>query len=74
MALKRVVDVVVSAAGLVVLAPAMAVIALLFKLDRRGPALFIQLRAGRKGQAVPDPQVPHDVPGRRGADLRGGLA
>jgi exopolysaccharide biosynthesis polyprenyl glycosylphosphotransferase len=50
MALKRAIDIVVSAVGLVLLAPLMLVIAILVRLDSRGPALFKQLRAGRHGE------------------------
>jgi exopolysaccharide biosynthesis polyprenyl glycosylphosphotransferase len=53
MALKRTLDVVVATAGLVVLTPVMAVVAMLIKLDSRGPVLFIQPRAGRKGVPFP---------------------
>jgi exopolysaccharide biosynthesis polyprenyl glycosylphosphotransferase len=49
-AFKRAIDIVVSAVGLVLLAPLMAVIALLVRLDSRGPALFKQVRAGRHGE------------------------
>jgi lipopolysaccharide/colanic/teichoic acid biosynthesis glycosyltransferase len=48
--LKRGMDIVVSAAGLVVTAPVMIVIAVLIRIDSRGPALFKQLRAGRHGE------------------------
>jgi exopolysaccharide biosynthesis polyprenyl glycosylphosphotransferase len=50
MAFKRAIDIVVAAVGIVLLAPLMVVIALLVRLDSRGPALFKQLRAGRHGQ------------------------
>ena len=50
MAFKRSIDIVVSAVGLVLLAPVMLVIALLVRLDSRGPALFKQTRAGRHGE------------------------
>jgi exopolysaccharide biosynthesis polyprenyl glycosylphosphotransferase len=50
MALKRAIDVVVSAVGLVLLTPVMIVIAALIRLDSSGPALFKQLRAGRHGE------------------------
>jgi len=53
MALKRALDVLVATAGLVVLTPVMAVVALLIKLDSRGPVLFIQPRAGRQGEPFP---------------------
>jgi exopolysaccharide biosynthesis polyprenyl glycosylphosphotransferase len=49
-ALKRAVDIAVSAIGIVLLAPVMLVIGLLVRLDSRGPALFKQLRAGRHGK------------------------
>jgi exopolysaccharide biosynthesis polyprenyl glycosylphosphotransferase len=50
MAIKRGVDIVLSAAGIVVLAPVMLVIALAVRLSSRGPALFRQVRAGRNGK------------------------
>jgi exopolysaccharide biosynthesis polyprenyl glycosylphosphotransferase len=50
MAFKRVTDCVVSAVGLVLLSPLMLVIAVLVRLDSKGPALFSQLRAGRHGK------------------------
>jgi lipopolysaccharide/colanic/teichoic acid biosynthesis glycosyltransferase len=50
MAFKRAIDIVVSAVGLVLLAPLMVIIALLVRLDSRGPALFKQVRAGRHGE------------------------
>ena len=45
--LRRVLDVAVSATVLVLLAPLLAAIALLVKLDSRGPVLFAQMRVGR---------------------------
>jgi exopolysaccharide biosynthesis polyprenyl glycosylphosphotransferase len=51
MALKRGTDILGSAVGLVVTSPLMVIIAILVRLDSRGPALFKQLRAGRHGQA-----------------------
>ena len=50
LAIKRVLDVSVSAAMLVLLAPLMLIIALAVRLDSRGPAIFTQLRAGRDGR------------------------
>ena len=47
--LKRVVDVIASAVGLVLTAPVMAVIALAVKLDSRGPSIYAQQRVGRFG-------------------------
>jgi lipopolysaccharide/colanic/teichoic acid biosynthesis glycosyltransferase len=46
---KRLMDVLLSALGIVVLAVPMAVIALIVKLDSPGPALFRQERVGRGG-------------------------
>ena len=46
-ATARVVSVMVSIVALILLAPVLAVIAILVKLDSRGPVLFIQQRAGR---------------------------
>jgi len=45
--LKRVVDIIVSAAGLVVLAPLFALVAFAIKLDSKGPVFFRQERIGR---------------------------
>ncbi|MGD9901862.1 MAG: sugar transferase [Vicinamibacterales bacterium] len=47
MTVKRLFDVVVSAAGLAVLAPLLVVIPVLIRLDSPGPALFRQTRIGR---------------------------
>ena len=47
---KRSLDVAAAAAGLVVLAPFLALIALAIRLDSRGPAIFWQARAGRGGR------------------------
>jgi lipopolysaccharide/colanic/teichoic acid biosynthesis glycosyltransferase len=48
-AAKRAVDIVVAAAGLAVLAPLLACIAILIRLDSPGPALYRQRRVGRGG-------------------------
>ena len=47
---KRAFDVTVAAAGLVVLAPLLALIALLIKLDSPGPVMFRQVRVGKDGR------------------------
>jgi exopolysaccharide biosynthesis polyprenyl glycosylphosphotransferase len=47
--LKRLLDVTLATASLVVLAPLLIPIALAIKLDSPGPVLFTQLRAGRNG-------------------------
>ena len=46
--MKRVLDIVAAGAGLLVLAPLFAVVALLIKLDSPGPVFFKQQRVGRK--------------------------
>ncbi|MGH9631877.1 MAG: sugar transferase [Bryobacteraceae bacterium] len=48
--LKRVLDVVVATAALVLLLPVMAVIAALIKLTSPGPAIFRQIRCGLNGR------------------------
>ena len=50
MALKRAFDFVTSAIALIVLAPLLIALAVIVRLDSRGPALFRQLRAGREGR------------------------
>jgi exopolysaccharide biosynthesis polyprenyl glycosylphosphotransferase len=47
---KRAIDVLIAVAGLVALAPAMVVIALLIKLTSRGPVIFSQVRCGHNGR------------------------
>jgi exopolysaccharide biosynthesis polyprenyl glycosylphosphotransferase len=49
---KRLLDVVVAAVGLLVLAPLIGLIALLVKLSSPGPALFRQRRVGLHGQPI----------------------
>lgn len=49
-ALQRMLSVLVAAAGLVLGAPLMAVIAILIKLESRGPVFFVQDRVGRGGR------------------------
>ena len=47
---KRATDVVIAAAGLVVLSPFMAAVALLIRLTSPGPAIFRQVRCGLNGR------------------------
>jgi lipopolysaccharide/colanic/teichoic acid biosynthesis glycosyltransferase len=47
---RRAVDVLVSLAALLILAPALAAIALLVKVDSPGPAIFRQVRVGLDGR------------------------
>ena len=46
---KRILDIVLSAAALVVAAPIMALIALAIRLESKGPAIFGQVRLGKQG-------------------------
>src|SRR5262249_29246844 len=48
--LKRLIDVAIAAAGLIVLAPLMLVIAVLIRLTSPGPAIFRQVRCGLNGR------------------------
>jgi exopolysaccharide biosynthesis polyprenyl glycosylphosphotransferase len=48
--LKRVLDVVSSGAALIFMAPVLALLAILVRLDSPGPVLYGALRAGRKGR------------------------
>jgi exopolysaccharide biosynthesis polyprenyl glycosylphosphotransferase len=48
--LKRLLDVVGAALGLVVVSPLMAVVAFLIRLDSRGPAIYAAERTGAKGR------------------------
>jgi exopolysaccharide biosynthesis polyprenyl glycosylphosphotransferase len=48
--LKRVIDVALAAAGLVLLLPAMALLVLLIKITSPGPAIFRQVRCGLNGR------------------------
>ena len=50
MGLKRIVDIVVSAAGLMVLVPLFALLGMLIKLDSPGPVFYRQMRVGLRGQ------------------------
>ncbi len=48
--LKRATDIFIAAAGLVVLAPVMAVVVILIRLTSPGPAIFRQVRCGLNGR------------------------
>lgn len=47
---KRMIDVVIAAAGLIVLSPLMALVALLVRVTSPGPAIFRQMRCGLNGR------------------------
>jgi lipopolysaccharide/colanic/teichoic acid biosynthesis glycosyltransferase len=55
-ALKRTVDIVASAAGLLALAPVFAAVAAAIKLTDNGPVLFWQTRVGQWGREFPFPK------------------
>jgi exopolysaccharide biosynthesis polyprenyl glycosylphosphotransferase len=48
--LKRILDVAGAGAALIIMAPALALLAILVRLDSQGPILYAALRAGRKGR------------------------
>ncbi|MFQ5471933.1 MAG: sugar transferase, partial [Dehalococcoidia bacterium] len=51
--LKRAFDLVIAALALLALSPLFALVALLIKLDSRGPVFFIHRREGRHGRSFP---------------------
>jgi exopolysaccharide biosynthesis polyprenyl glycosylphosphotransferase len=48
---KRMVDIIIAALLIVVLAPFLVIVTLLVKISSRGPALFVQQRVGRAGKS-----------------------
>jgi sugar transferase (PEP-CTERM system associated) len=50
--IKRALEVVLSAAGMVLFFPVMLVVAVLIKLDSKGPVLFAQERVGKNGKTI----------------------
>ena len=52
-AIARAVSVVIAVAGLVMLSPLLALIAVAIKLDSKGPVMFVQARAGKDGWPFP---------------------
>ena len=49
-AIKRGIDIIIALVALITLAPVMLVIAILIRLDSKGPAVFKSLRAGKNGK------------------------
>ena len=47
---KRVVDIIVSLCGLIILSPLIAIVALIIKFDSPGPVFFLQERVGKNGK------------------------
>jgi sugar transferase (PEP-CTERM system associated) len=50
-AIKRMLDVVIACAGLVLLSPLMLIVAILIKIDSPGPVFYRQLRVGLRGNS-----------------------
>ncbi len=50
-AIKRIIDLVITIVGMVIILPIMALIAIAIKLDSPGPAIFVQKRIGRDGNS-----------------------
>ena len=48
--LKRIIDVVISGIGLILLFPIFTIIGMFIKIDSKGPVFFIQKRAGKDGK------------------------
>ena len=67
---KRAVDIMISATALVVLAPFLALVALLVKLDSPGPVFFRQTRMGAVDRPFRMLQVPHNGARRGGTEER----
>jgi Undecaprenyl-phosphate glucose phosphotransferase len=70
---KRTFDLLLSAAALIVLAPLMLVLALLIKLDSRGPVLFRQIRVGLDGKEFAMYKFRSMVVGAERSDAQAGL-
>jgi len=50
--LKRIIDVVISGIGLIILFPIFVIMGILIKLDSKGPVFFVQERAGKDGKII----------------------
>ena len=48
--MKRLLDILVSLVGLIVMAPLFAIIGLAIRLDSKGPVFFVQKRVGKDGK------------------------
>ena len=51
LAIKRTLDLTITAVGMIVILPIMALVALAIKLDSSGPAIFVQKRIGKNGNS-----------------------
>ena len=50
-ALKRIIDIVISSAMLIAIAPVMCIIAIAIRIDTRGPVFYVSERIGRRGRS-----------------------
>ncbi|CEP81545.1 sugar transferase [Paraclostridium sordellii] len=48
--IKRLIDIIMSSLGIIILSPLFLIIAILIKLESRGPVIFKQLRAGKNSE------------------------
>ena len=65
LAVKRMLDIAVSLAAIVVLLPVMAIVAVAVRLSSAGPVLYHQRRVGERGARFHAAQVPLDARRRR---------
>jgi lipopolysaccharide/colanic/teichoic acid biosynthesis glycosyltransferase len=63
--MKRIFDILVASAGLILLAPVLVAIALAIRVTMGSPILFRQLRPGKDGRPLLDGEVPHHARGGR---------
>jgi lipopolysaccharide/colanic/teichoic acid biosynthesis glycosyltransferase len=69
LAVKRAIDVLLAASALVLLAPLLALIAIVIKLDSPGPVFFAQKRVGRYGRTFVMFKLRTMIPERRNRHL-----
>lgn len=49
---KRVIDIIISFIGMIILAPVFLIIAMIIKLDSKGPVFFVHKRIGKDGKEI----------------------
>ena len=49
---KRLFDIILSLLGLIILSPVLIIVAILIKIDSKGPAFFVQERIGKNGKII----------------------
>lgn len=50
--IKRVIDIIISFIGLIILAPVFLIIAVIIKIDSKGPVFFVHKRIGKDGKEI----------------------